>query len=573
MSETATWRSAVTDQVRVVAGDWVDEAAAEWERFAAEPGVQVTVHGGYDAGKTSLIKRLLVEDGTPLPDGLAVGAKPTSDAVQRIASDGIVWVDTPGTAAGNVDHDSLAESALTCADAVLVVLSPQMLSGDQDVLRSVLDGSRYNPEATRPLFPVGSLVIAVAQMDRAGVSPWDDLDGYRRLLDRKGAELRAALGPAADVVAGHVHFVAADPDQAGLDEHPTREDYAGNEAWDGIAGLRADLRALLERRAQLRVAAGVRYWSWVADRTRDKAADERGLLDKVLDEGARHDKVVRLYLDELDAIDHAARSRLREKIYDELLSGVVPPDGRDAQRAVIEDTLDDAIDAWLAEWSGKLDELARRASTEQRVRAQRPGSAALREHLDDLFTAERPPQAPSRPAVDQLLQRLDEHVKTVARAGFHALHGKSVEEARAELAGLQMRTGEATGATLLSGTEHADHVSKSLARLAAFETVLPVVVELTTVVVDDVLDKRAEQRRAELRGELRRQADAIAEEIVAGGRGAQTWAHAVDGLRAALTSSGVPADVLARAEERRADLTRAVDGLTDLLGWADAARA
>ena len=63
------------------------------------------------------------------------------------------------------------------------------------------------------------------------------------------------------------------------------------------------------------------------------------------------------------------------------------------------------------------------------------------------------------------------------------------------------------------------------------------------------------------------------EEIVAGGRGAQTWAHAVDGLRAALTSSGVPADVLARAEERRADLTRAVDGLTDLLGWADAARA
>jgi len=328
MSETATWRSAVTDQVRVVAGAWVDEAAAEWERFAAEPGVQVTVHGGYDAGKTSLIKRLLVEDGTPLPDGLAVGAKPTSDAVQRIASDGIVWVDTPGTAAGNVDHDSLAESALTCADAVLVVLSPQMLSGDQDVLRSVLDGSRYNPEATRPLFPVGSLVIAVAQMDTAGVSPWDDLDGYRRLLDRKGAELRAALGPAADVVAGHVHFVAADPDQAGLDEHPTREDYAGNEAWDGIAGLRADLRALLERRAQLRVAAGVRYWSWVADRTRDKAADERGLLDKVLDEGARHDKVVRLYLDELDAIDHAARSRLREKIYDELLSGVVPPDGR-----------------------------------------------------------------------------------------------------------------------------------------------------------------------------------------------------------------------------------------------------
>lgn len=571
MIETATWRSAVADQARIVTGATVDEAAAEWEQFAAQPGVQITVHGGYDAGKTSMIKRLLVEDGTPLPDGLAVGAKPTSYAVQRIASDGIIWVDTPGTSAGNTDHDSLAESTLTCTDAVLVVLSPQLLSGDQDVVHSLLDSSLYNPMAARSLFAPGSLVIAVAQMDTAGVSPWDDLDGYRRLLERKRAELSTALGRGAEVVAGHVHLVAADPGHAGLDDEPSREDYAGNEEWDGIAGLRADLRSLVERRAELRVAAGVRYWSQVADQARDQAEEERRHLDKVLDEGARHDKVLHLVRDELDAIDQAACSRLREMIYDELLSGVVPADGRDAQRAAIEGTLDETITAWLQEWTAKLDELARRAEAEQRVRAQRPGAAALRSHLDDLFAADLSRNAPRHPGADRLLLRLDEHARTLARAGYQLLHGMSVDQARAEQVGMRFVRADALG-TPLRGAEHASQVDKSLARMDALEAVLPLVVELTTVFVGQAMDKRDERRRVEVRAELRKQADKIAEDVVAGGGGTPTWAQAVDALRAALADACVPADVLARSEERRTDLTRAVDSLTDLLGWADVAR-
>ena len=136
-SEAATWESAVREQVRLVAGDWVDEVATAWSTFAAETRIQVVLHGGYDSGKTSLIKRFLVEDGTPLPDGLEVGARPTSYQVQRIASGDFVWVDTPGTDSGNADHDALAEEALTLADAVLVVLSPQLLSGAQGVVRGL----------------------------------------------------------------------------------------------------------------------------------------------------------------------------------------------------------------------------------------------------------------------------------------------------------------------------------------------------------------------------------------------------------------------------------------------------
>ena len=76
--DVSAWESAVREQVRIIAGDWADEVTAAWATFADEPLVVVTLHGGYDTGKTSLIKRFLVEDGTPLPDGLDVGARPTS---------------------------------------------------------------------------------------------------------------------------------------------------------------------------------------------------------------------------------------------------------------------------------------------------------------------------------------------------------------------------------------------------------------------------------------------------------------------------------------------------------------
>ena len=64
----------------------------------------------------------------------------------------------------------------------------------------------------------------------------------------------------------------------------------------------------------------------------------------------------------------------------------------------------------------------------------------------------------------------------------------------------------------------------------------------------------------------------IANEIVVGGCGAQTWANAVDALREELTSARIAPDVLVQTEVRRADLARAADGLVDLLAWADPTR-
>ena len=75
------------------------------------------------------------------------------------------------------------------------------------------------------MFADGALVVAVSQMDTGGVSPWDDLVGYGRLIERKRDELTAALGTGAGVVGRHLHFVAADPEEAGRTDDPGPEDY------------------------------------------------------------------------------------------------------------------------------------------------------------------------------------------------------------------------------------------------------------------------------------------------------------------------------------------------------------
>ena len=574
-SETSTaWESALRDQVRIIAGAWADEVAEAWTTFAAEPLVRITLHGGYDTGKTSLIKRFLVEDCTPLPEGLLVGAMPTSFQAQRITSGGVVWVDTPGTDSGNTEHDAVAEEALILTDAVLIVLSPQLLSGDQDVVRGLIDGTFHNSVVGVPMFAEGALVVAVSQMDTAGVSPWDDKAAYQRLVARKRAELIGALGAGAGVVEGHLHFVAADPEEAGRTEAPGPDDYAGREDWDGVVELRADLAPLASRLTELRRGASVRYWSWVGERARQRATAELDRLDRVVEEAHRSEEVTDLLLEELDDVDRNARGKLRQAVYDNLLSGMTLSEDPATGRGEVERSLDATIGAWLAEWSGKLDGLARRAETELRVRAERPGAAVLQGYLDDLFATDLPPVTTTRPSVDDLLKRLDGHARTVARASYKLFHGMSAEEARAELTRLRYLRAEqwqqhfASADSLLTSAEHAHQISTSLQRVEAVEAVLPIALELTGYVVGGMLDKRADQRAATLRAELRGRADEIAEAIVSGGSGARSWADAVTALRERLDSGEGSPDLSSAPEERREAITAAVVELVALLGRA-----
>ncbi len=571
-TDIAHWVARVRAQLRRVAGDWVDEVTADWDRFAAHRLVRVTIHGAYDAGKSSLLKRFLVEDGTLVPSWLVIGAKPTSASLEQVDSGDVIWVDSPGTAAGNSRHEELAEQALTLTDALVVVLSPQLLSGDTRYVIGLISGSFHNAIAGQPLFPPGALIVVVAQMDTAGVSAEDDIDGYRDLIERKRTELTAALArDAAGLPAEAMHFVAADPDQAGLIAQPTPDDYAGHEKWDGIAELRAAVRGLPPRLAELRNAAAVRYWSWIGTQAHTRAADELQRLDNVLDAAGRQQQALDLQLAELRGIDDAARSHVRKLIYAQLTAIKVPAGDEDSQRSHVEQQLNSTIDTWLVEWGGKLDQFTRNAATDQRMRAQRPGAAALRSYLDELL-ADLASAETTGPDLKSLFGRFDAHAKAVARAGYKLSQGMSVEDARAELAHVRYLDDQNLekyfrgSEGMLTSSEHAAQVQKSLRQLEVFEELLPVVIELSGFLVKGYLETRAEQRRIELRAQLRRQADQIAQHILEGGKDIQAWADAVGALRASLEAARRSAELPEQDRQRKKVLAEVIADLAELLG-------
>jgi hypothetical protein len=555
---TATWSADVRAAIRRVAGPWVDSAEQEWDRHAGTELVHVTVHGAYNAGKSSLLKRILAEDDTPCPPWLVIGARPTTFEVQRVESGGLVWIDTPGTGTGDQRHDWMADEALVLTDAVLVVLNPQLLDGDVRQVLGLLDSTFYTPLAGRSLFPAGSLVLAVGLMDAAGVAPGDDLDGYRALVARKADELRGALdAEAAAPERPALHLVAADPRQVGRRAQPTAADFAGSREWDGVANLRRDLQSLRGRVGELRAAARIRFWSRMAEQARESAADEAEQLGGVLTEAERQRVRVRLWIHELDSIDRDARGQLEERLYRDLSTASIHVADTDAGRTLLEERVDKTVGDWTDEFAAHLDRLVAAASTEQQVQLERPGAGALRRYLDDLVSTRAVPDDEQADRVHRLVKRFDSHAKAIARGGYKLLHGLSAEEARAELA--HLRDLDATDLaryyarpdTPFPGADRAEAAKAGL--------------ELASAVADDIRSRRAEEQRLRLRTEVRAQAERIAERVLGGGEELTAWTDAVASLRKGFESLAPDETTVAEATARREVLDQVVGGLAALL--------
>src|SRR5437867_870606 len=95
---------------------------ARWDAHAKREGVVVTLFGPYDSGKSSLLKRLLVDDGRTMPDWLTVSGRRETFELQEVVLLGIVIRDTPGIAGGNEQHEVVAREALLLTDVIALVL-------------------------------------------------------------------------------------------------------------------------------------------------------------------------------------------------------------------------------------------------------------------------------------------------------------------------------------------------------------------------------------------------------------------------------------------------------------------
>ena len=214
-----------------------------------------------------------------IPEWLTVSARRETFELNDVDVGDLTFTDAPGFAAGSELHDELAQDALALSDAFLLVVPPQLLTTNRELVGSILSGRYFFGEPR----PGGdrAVVAVIAQADSMGIDPDDDVEGMRQLAERKRSELIAQLEDAAGVPLSElqVFCVAADPyEEQARQPQPQRSAFDPYRDWDGIEALTAALTALPGRYAELRRAAGIRYFCRVAVAV---ASQARAVVDEL----------------------------------------------------------------------------------------------------------------------------------------------------------------------------------------------------------------------------------------------------------------------------------------------------
>lgn len=213
------------------------------DRMLADPHPRVLVYGDYNVGKSSLVRRLLVDEGEPVPALPTVRGLPETHDVTDYPWGRYVLIDTPGLQSGRDEHDDAARRSLPAAALVLYVLGANAVTSDRAGLDLVLRG---DPELG-VLPKLDRTVFVVNRADELSVDPFGDEAAYERALARREREVREALVATPElrqagvtVPAERIVFVASDPlNLVGEEPDVTRADFDEYRDWDGVDALRA----------------------------------------------------------------------------------------------------------------------------------------------------------------------------------------------------------------------------------------------------------------------------------------------------------------------------------------------
>jgi hypothetical protein len=197
-------------QVRDTLAGAPEAAAAltELQRIADDGRPRIVFCGDYSAGKSSFIKRLLMDVGQAVPEGLTVRADPTTVRSSEFEWQGFVLVDTPGFQSGRAEHAEEAMRAVPDASLVLFLFQPNLLTGHLGHMDSVVKGDR-----AAGLLPKGQRAFFIInRSDELGPDPDESPEEFSQLTGRKMTELVQALrSRGAAVGEDRVLCMASDP--------------------------------------------------------------------------------------------------------------------------------------------------------------------------------------------------------------------------------------------------------------------------------------------------------------------------------------------------------------------------
>ncbi len=514
--------------------DAVTQERLRWEKFRDLYTLEVVVFGAYDAGKSSLLKRLLVDWRIPVPEWLTVSGRRETFESKRAEANGLGLVDTPGLGSGNKEHDDLTLSAMRLADAYLWVLPPQLVTTGKERFLELLFGDVGIAEAT---------IAIVARMDEAGVDPSDNEPGFAELCVKKKAELTAFVAPFSLArKLNSIHCVVADPYQmVGNIQDPESEIYDVGRSWDGVENLAQEILALQERRIDLRSQAGARFVRLllgdVRDSLRQHADDLTLSRDGMDNEPDRHV----IYEQRLNAFQRQARAELHRQIEDVLLSVSRSGDtGADAISS-LKEGLAKVIDEWAEGSFAEYRRLASDLELEVRERMARPSMAGFRRLV---YEAEEREAKQKGPKIDPLntgrkVLAFGPAIRNAFEKYAVAELGMTLKEAAERLQKLES-SGETVEAFIKSqgrratfrGGEHAKKASEFVKWAGFLDAAGPLVEQLGGVLLEIAGEMMAskqaderEQQRLELRRQLRAKAEELENEAVV------TFDLTCDGLR------------------------------------------
>ena len=509
------WCQCAWKEISALPGVASDELRSQWNSHAAREEVVVTFFGPYDSGKSSLLKRLLVDDNKPIPGWLTVSARRETFEQNEAEVMGVMVRDTPGIAGGNAQHAEVADDSLALSDVVVLVLPPQLITSNKATFISVLNGGRFFCPSDVAYAQQG-FGVALSRMDEAGASPEDDPDGYETLAQRKTKELDDLLqseSVSKQLIA--LFVTAADPSGLVGNSVPSHgRVYDEGRQWDGVESFADFLRSLSARKNELRQHAEVRFLGSelgsVAGSLEALYSERCIAIDVATNEANMH----ALSEERLSALLEAAKADLYRRIDEEIAAATRRGAADEKElRSVVDDRLEAALDRWSTEHDAAFEALLREADGELKVRRNRPASKTLWESLSDADTGPSDHRSSKKDGQEVIgkVQKLSKALHKGYREAHPAFLGMTIEKSRSELQRLQQSGSfeeyvkkTSKNATRFSDAAHATKAKWSTRIDTGLAVAVPAILELGGLFNEAWAENKVAQQRAEQREKVRR---------------------------------------------------------------------
>jgi hypothetical protein len=570
--EESAWLNAVRQAIDVIYGaDERAELTEKWQLLAEHQETVITIYGPYDSGKSSLLKRLLVEDGTQVPAWLTVSARPENYEINEIRSGDLCYHDCPGISSGIEEHDRIANDALAATDALMIVVPPQLMTTRRDHMLAIVGGQFYGL-AGRQAFPPGALIMVIAQGDTTGADPDDDADEYLKMRELKRDELGRLLRLAIGKRKLPVHVVIADPyGMNAANPQPTLADYAAKPDLDGIAALRGALHSLAAQRDTLRRSAQTRYWALAASQASSLASDAIANITLAADETSRCRDHLQAIEQQLSQLNEAATTDLKLAIHDQLrsITDSAPAADLESVKAEARHRLGATVDVWAQRWGVQLNQLRRDSAAEITAWAQRPGAAAFDQYLGSLLSeATRGGPSGQPPLAARVVSYSGLWIPQIAYEVFQIHTGMNRIQAQVMLE--EMRRPQVgnmgsyfTASTVSIGGDQPTDLQRHLKEVHIAE-VVPLLIQLGTLIWSSASEHQqaAEQRerQQQIRADIEDAAEEISSEVLK-----QSWDGAITEFRNQLSKLKPSSEMVESARETLRKLKEAKLALDNLI--------